>query len=57
MVAVAAPRLETLSTAPPAEFGGLLERAEHGCLISNSLRAERQLEASIAEIETPAAAA
>jgi organic hydroperoxide reductase OsmC/OhrA len=35
----------------------LLERAEHGCLISNSLRAERQLEASIAEIETPAARA
>jgi organic hydroperoxide reductase OsmC/OhrA len=132
-VAVGSPRLETLSTAPPAEFGGpgdrwspetllvasvancfvltlralaraasfpwlrldcrvegvlervegvtrfsrfvtratffvpsgteemvarrLLERAEHGCLISNSLRAERQLEASIAEIETPAARA
>jgi organic hydroperoxide reductase OsmC/OhrA len=29
----------------------LLERAEHGCLIGNSLRAERRLEAEIAAIE------
>lgn len=130
-VAVASPRLETLSTAPPAEFGGpgdrwspetllaasvancfvltlralargtgirwlrvdcrvegtlervegvtrfsrfltrakltvprgtdetaarkLLERAEHGCLIANSLRAERQLDAEIAAIEAVSA--
>jgi organic hydroperoxide reductase OsmC/OhrA len=129
-VAVASPRLETLSTAPPAEFGGrgdrwspetllvaavancfvltlralaraagfrwlrldcrvegvlervegvtrfsrfvthaklivpsgtdeaaarkLLDRAEHGCLVGNSLRAERHLEAEIATIEAAA---
>ena len=132
VVAVASPRLETLRTAPPSEFGGpgdrwspetllvasvancfvltlravaraasfrwlrvdcrvegvlervegvtrfsrfvthaklivpggtdeaaaskLLERAEHGCLIGNSLRAERQLDAEVAAIETEAAA-
>ena len=126
IVPVASPRLETLNTAPPAEFGGpgdrwspetllvasvancfvltlralaraagfhwlrlecrvegvldrvegvtrfsrfvtratlmvpngtdeaaarkLLERAEHGCLISNSLRAERHLEAEVTAI-------
>ena len=131
-VAVASPRLETLCTAPPAQFGGpgdrwspetllvasvancfvltlralaraaglhwlrlecrvegvlervegvtrfsrfvthaklivpkgaddaaarkLLERAEHGCLIGNSLRGERHLEAQIAAIEAEAAA-
>jgi organic hydroperoxide reductase OsmC/OhrA len=33
----------------------LLERAEHGCLIGNSLRAERQLDAEIAAIEPEAA--
>jgi hypothetical protein len=29
----------------------LLERAEHGCLIGNSLRAERRLEVRIAAME------
>ena len=32
----------------------LLERAEHGCLIANSLRAERRLEAEIVTTEAPA---
>jgi organic hydroperoxide reductase OsmC/OhrA len=131
-VAVASPRLETLQTAPPAEFGGpgdrwspetllvasvancfvltlravaraarfdwldvecrvegvlervdglaqfsrfvthakllvprgadqaagrrLLERAEHGCLIANSLRGTRHLESTVVVAETPALA-
>jgi organic hydroperoxide reductase OsmC/OhrA len=32
----------------------LLERAEHGCLIANSLRAERHIEATITAIEEAA---
>ena len=36
------------SGADEAAARKLLERAEHGCLIANSLRAERQLDAEIA---------
>ena len=35
----------------------LLERTEHGCLISNSLRAERRLEAAVTAVEVGAAEA
>ena len=42
------------SGADEAAARKLLERAEHGCLIGNSLRAERHLEAEIAAVEAAA---
>lgn len=40
--------------ADPSRARDLLERAEHGCLVANSLRGERSLEATINEQATAA---